>query len=391
MNERPFLIRAESVVTPDGVIRDGAVYVEAGRISEVDSAARLGKRPGGVLEGAVLMPGFIDLHWHGFGGHGLQSGADEAREAVRLVARSGVTTCYAGLGAGPSIEAIGHAVAGAAEVVGTDTGGARLGGVFMEGPFISVEKKGAWNAANLRLPDVNELRELVAVSQGRIRRVNVAPELPGALAFIRAAREAGIAVSLGHSNATYEQSLAGVEAGATITNHTYNAMSPLEHRAPGLVGATLTSDALLGELILDGVHVHPAAARALLRAKGTAGVALITDGSAITGMADGEYEFNGRAVVVKDQSCRLPNGTLAGSVSPFDRDLRNARAWLGAGLVELAALSSGNAARVMGIDGRTGAITTGMDADLVLLDSDLAVLATMVGGRLVYQREEARV
>lgn len=386
MNEQPLLIRAERLVTPDGVIEQGAVRVEGGRIAAVDRAERL-PEGGETLDGAILLPGFVDLHWHGFGGHGLQSGPDEVREAVRQVARTGVTTCYAGLGAGPSIEAIARTVAGAAAVVGTDTGGARLAGVFMEGPFISVEKKGAWNPANLRTPDVAEMRELVAASEDRIRRFNVAPELTSGLDFIRAARDAGIAISLGHSNATYDQSLAGVQAGATITNHTYNAMSMLEHRAPGLVGATLTNDALLAELILDGVHVHPAAALALYRAKGVSGVALITDGSAMTGMPEGTYEFNSRTVIVKDNTCTLPNGTIAGSVSTLDQDLRNARQWLGAGLPELAALSSGNAAKAMGIDSHTGAIASGKDADLVLMDEDLHVIATIVGGRVVYRRE----
>jgi N-acetylglucosamine-6-phosphate deacetylase len=255
----------------------------------------------------------------------------------------------------------------------------------MEGPFISVEKKGAWNPANLRTPDVADLRELVAASENRIRRVNVAPELPGALDFIRAAREIGIAVSLGHSNATYEQALAGIEAGATITNHTYNAMSGLEHRAPGLAGATLTCDALLAELILDGVHVHPGAARALYRARGAAGVALITDGSQMTGMPDGTYDHGGRTLIVQDSACRLPNGTIAGSVSTFDRDLRNAAGMLGANLMDLAVLSSGNAARAMGIDGHAGSITVGKNADLVLLDRDLNVQATVVGGRAVHR------
>ncbi|MGH2598582.1 MAG: N-acetylglucosamine-6-phosphate deacetylase [Dehalococcoidia bacterium] len=389
MIDPPLTIRASTVVTPMGVIEQGAVRVEGGRISAVDHIARL-PMDGEVLAGALLLPGFIDLHMHGYGGHGFQRGPEETREAVRLVARTGVTTCYAGLGAGPSIEAIARTVAGAAEVVGTETGGARLAGVFMEGPFISVEKKGAWNAAHLRAPNVRELHELIAASQDRIRRVNVAPELPGAPAFICAAREAGIAVSIGHSNATCEQALAGVASGATITNHTYNAMSMLEHRAPGLVGATLTTDALLGELILDGVHVHPAAALALLRAKGSAGVVLITDGSAMTGMPDGTYEFNSRTVIVQDGSCRLPNGTLAGSVSAFDQDVRNAHTWLGVGPAELAAISSGNAARAMGIDDHTGAIAPGMDADLVLLDDDLHVIATVVGGRMVYRREEER-
>lgn len=386
MTDRPLIIRAANVVTPNRVIADGAVRIERGRIGAVDRAARL-PSDGETLNGAVLMPGFIDLHMHGYGGHGFQNGPREAREAVRQVARTGLTTCYAGLGAGPSIGAIAQTVAGVAEVVDTETGGARLAGVFMEGPFISVEKKGAWNPANLRTPDLQEMRELIAASENRIRRFNVAPELAGALDFIRAARDAGIVVSLGHSNATYEESIEGADAGAAITNHTFNAMSQLEQRAPGLVGATMTSEGLLAELILDGVHVHAASALSLWRAKGRHGVALITDGSAMTGLAEGTYEFNGRTVIVDGDSCRLPNGTLAGSVSPFDRDLRNAAALFGGDLLDLAAISSGNAARVTGIDRRTGAIVPGMDADLVLLDEGLRVLATIVGGAVVYRRE----
>lgn len=377
-------IQAAQVVAPDGIIEGGAVRVDNGRIATVgpsDSVAAAGS----VLDGAILFPGFIDLHMHGYGGHGFLRGPDEARQAAWAVARTGVTTCYAGMGAGATFDAIAETVAGVAAVVGTETGGARLAGIFMEGPYIAAEKRGAWIAAGLRLPDLSELHRLVAASHGTIRRVNVAPELPGALAFIRAAREQGIAVSIGHSNATYEQALAAVEAGAAIANHTYNAMSALEHRSPGMVGAALACDGLLAELILDGVHVHPAAARVLLRAKGPEGVALITDGSALTGLPDGTYEFNGRTVAVRDASCRLPDGTLAGSVSSFDQDLRNAAAWLGLGLMELAALSSGNAARAMGVDGRMGAIAEGKDADLVLLDEEMRVLATVVGGRVVHR------
>jgi N-acetylglucosamine-6-phosphate deacetylase len=195
----------------------------------------------------------------------------------------------------------------------------------------------------------------------------------------------GIAVSLGHTTCTYEQALAAVEAGATITTHTFNAMSPLDHRAPGLVGATLTCDALLAELILDGVHVHPAAARALYRARGPEGIALITDSTPPTGMPDGDYSFLGRRVTVADGACRLPDGTLAGSVAAFDQVLRNAVATLGADLRALAEMSSGNAARTMGLPG-TGAIIPGYAADLVLLDADLTILATVVRGRVVYRR-----
>jgi N-acetylglucosamine-6-phosphate deacetylase len=393
------LIRAAKVVTSDGVLEDAAVRVEGGRIIAVDPAHLLisdhGPPSANVLSCAVLMPGFIDMHVHGFAGLALGGGAEAAREASRLVARTGVTTWYAGLGHGVSFEEIAASVEAAAAVVDAPTGGpstssgrgARLAGIFMEGPYISVEKRGAWSVANLRPPSVDELRRLIDISGGRIRRVNVAPELPGALDFIRAARGYGLAVSIGHSNATYDEAMAAVEAGATITNHTFNAMSGLEQRRPGLVGATMTTDALLAELILDGVHVHPAAARALFRAKGASGIALITDGSQMTGMPDGAYERGGRTLLVEGGACRLPDGTLAGSVSTFDQDLRNARDWLSADLAELAALSSGNAARAMGLDGETGVIAPGLTANLVLLDAGLTVLATVVLGEPVYIRE----
>lgn len=380
------LLRASRIVAPDGVVANGAVRVRDGRIAEIGSA--LASAPGeAAIEGAWLLPGFIDLHWHGAGGFGLGK-TEDARRALRWAAASGVTTCYAGMGHGTSLASIAASVAGAAGAVGAG-GGARLAGVFMEGPFISVEKRGAWSPANLRAPDPAELRVLIDAAGGRLRRVNVAPELPGALDFIRAARELGIAVSIGHSNATFEEAMAGVEAGATIVNHTFNAMSGLGHRAPGLAGAALTCDALLAELILDGEHVHPAAARALYRARGPRGVALITDGSQFTGLPDGTYSHAGRTVIVRDGAAKLPDGTLAGSVSPFDRDLRNARAWLTDDPLALAALSSGNAARAMGLDGETGAIARGLRADLTLLDGDWAVLATVVGGEVVYRRGDA--
>jgi N-acetylglucosamine-6-phosphate deacetylase len=384
MNDGTLSLRAENVVLPDRVLGGGRVTVRDGRIAAIDADAGATA----TLDGAWLLPGFIDLHWHGYGGFGLAA-ADDVREAVRRVAASGVTTCYAGLGAGGSLEEIAASVAQAAAVVETDTGGARLAGVFMEGPFISVAKKGAWNPKNLRLPRAQELQTLIDAAGGRIRRVNVAPELEGALDFIRAARVANIIVSLGHSDATYEQALAGIAAGATIANHTYNAMSGLGHRAPGMVGAVLNSDALLAELILDGAHVDPAAAQILYRARGPRGVALITDGSVVTGLAEGTYERGGRTLTISGAAAHLPDGTLAGSVSPLDRDLRNARAWLTQEPLALAALSSGNAARAMGIDGDTGAITPGLRADLVLLDGDWQVLATIVGGKVVYRREDA--
>jgi N-acetylglucosamine-6-phosphate deacetylase len=383
----PVVILARHAATSNGVVEDAAVLIDGGRIVAVDAVTRLAVPAAAeVLRCDVLLPGFIDMHVHGAGGHSFGEGAQAARAIAHSMAGAGVTTCYAGLGAGPTLEAIALTVSGAAEAALQDSGGARIAGVFLEGPFISPARKGAWNAAHLRTPVVSELRELIAASEGRIRRVNVAPELPGALEFIRAASDHGLAVSLGHSNATWADALAGVEAGASITNHTFNAMSPLDHRAPGLVGATLTCDALLAELILDHVHVHPAAAAALVRSRGSGGVALITDGSMMSAMPDGTYDAGARTVIVRDGSVRLPDGTLAGSVATFDQGVRHAALLPGVDLSGLAKMAATNAAKAMGIDGEVGAIAPGLFGDLALLDDQLFVNATIVRGVTVYRR-----
>jgi N-acetylglucosamine-6-phosphate deacetylase len=243
-------------------------------------------------------------------------------------------------------------------------------------------------AGRLRPPNLGELDELIAAGQGRLRRVNVAPELPDALAFIRHARDRGLTVSIGHSDCSYEQALAAIDAGATVINHTFNAMSGLGHRAPGLVGAALTHEGVIAELILDGAHVHPAAALALYRARGAEGVALITDAIDVAGLPDGVYPRGGRLHTVRDGECRLPDGVLAGSVSTFDRDVRNAQAWLTDDLAALAHLCATTPARAMGIAAHTGALTEGLSADLALLDEDFTVTATIVRGCVVYRRED---
>jgi N-acetylglucosamine-6-phosphate deacetylase len=251
-------------------------------------------------------------------------------------------------------------------------------------------RRGAWHEPHLRLPDTGELSRLIEAGGGTLRRINIAPELPGAMGMIRAAVRAGLVVSIGHSDATQDVARAAAGAGATIVNHTFNAMSGLHHRAPGLVGEAMTNDGLLAELILDGVHVHPAAAQALYRARGPHGIALITDGVAWAGLPDGAYERSGRPVIVADGVARLADGTIAGSISPFDRSVLRAREWLTGDLEELAALTSGNAARVMGIADRVGTIAPGFDADLVLLDEAFHVIATVVKGEVVYRRDGVR-
>lgn len=383
----PLVIAARTVVASEGLVDDGIVVVEGERITAVGPRAVIYAPPDATtLECDILMPGFIDMHTHGAAGLSFGDGADASREIARVMACNGVTTVYAGLGHGATLPAVAATVAATAEAVG-DTGGARLAGIFLEGPFISPAKKGAWTASHLRTPDIGELHELITASAGTLRRINVAPELPGAIEFILAARDLGVVVSIGHSNATYDEAVSGITAGATIANHTYNAMSPLDHRAPGMVGAVLSRSELLAELIFDGIHVHRAAALALYRARGAHGVALITDSVLMAGQPDGVYDTGHRTLTVRDGSCRLPDGTLAGSVATFDACVRNAASTFDCGLEGIALMAATNAANALGIGHETGSIAPGKLADLVLLNKALEPQATIVRGSNVFERQ----
>lgn len=385
-------IRARRAVAAARVIHDAVILVEGERIAAIGEAASTPVPPATPqLTVPIAMPGFIDMHTHGAFGHSFDESAAAATEVARRLAPTGVTTCYAGLGAAPTFEKLCDKVA-ALSAARPDSGGARLAGLFLEAPYINPAKHGAWPVSHLRRPDLDELQMLIAAASGTLRRINVAPELPGALPLIHAARDAGLAVSLGHSDAAYDEACAGVEAGATIINHTYNAMSPLAHRAPGMVGFALADWRPVAELILDGVHVHPAAALALFRARGPQGIALVTDNVPVAGLPDGVYPAGRRELHVRDGACRLADGTLAGSTIPFDQSLRNAAQFfaLEDDLPALALLSAANAARAMGIDDETGTLAPGYFADLALLDDALHPVATVVRGNLAFQAGELR-
>jgi N-acetylglucosamine-6-phosphate deacetylase len=217
--------------------------------------------------------------------------------------------------------------------------------------------------------------------------MTLAPERTGALERIRHLRERGVLVSLGHTDATLEEFVAGVDAGAEMATHLFNAMSPFAHRAPGAIGAALTDDRVTVGLIADGIHAHPASLRLAVRAKGIERVALVSDMMAAAGMPPGPYPLGGQQVMVDGESARLADGTLAGSVLTLDRAVRNAVRWVGVTAAEALAMATAVPARLLGLTDR-GRIVTGGIADLVLLDADLRVVTTLVAGQVAYQRKQ---
>ncbi len=345
----------------------------------------------------ILLPGFIDVHIHGSGGADVMDATPESLETIsRFLVQHGVSGFYA-----TTVTASHAATLAAVENVARFVGlaqsgnveeqqpGARILGVHLEGPYISPEFPGAQNPAFIRPPSVEEFEELLAA--GPVRMITLAPETPGADALVEAALAAGVRVVLGHTAATFDQASAAIDAGVSQATHTYNAMTGLHHRQPGAVGATLSDDRIYAQLIADGIHVHPAAMRILVRCKGPTRTLLISDAIRAAGMPPGRYEMGRLPVIVKDGACRLEDGTLAGSVLTLDVALRNIMAAAGWSLVQAWPLTSLSPAQAMGIDGEVGRIRSGARADLTLLDAEAQVVATVVGGKLAFLRDSWRL
>ncbi|MEU6407577.1 N-acetylglucosamine-6-phosphate deacetylase [Microbispora sp. NPDC046933] len=369
------------VVTPDGV-HDGWLTIEDGRITHIGRGQAPGDGLG--LGGRTVVPGFVDIHSHGGAGGSFPDGDPETAAAVAAFHLSrGSTTLMASL-----VTAAPDTLARAAATLADLCEQGLIAGIHFEGPYIARSRCGAHEPTLLREPDVAEFRALVKAGRGHVRMLTIAPELPNALDVIRDAAAEGVVAALGHSDATYEQTIAGIDAGATVATHLYNAMPPLGHRAPGPIAALVQDERVTVELINDGVHVHPAMLRLAMHAAGAGRTALITDAMAAAGMGDGRYPLGPMTVDVVDGVARLASdtpggGSIAGSTLTMDVAFRRTVREVGRSLVDAALMASLTPARVLGLDGEVGSITVGKYADLVVLDDDLRVGGVMKRGAWV--------
>jgi N-acetylglucosamine-6-phosphate deacetylase len=372
------LIRAGTIVLDGRICRPGWLAVSGRRISDCGSGTP--PRPPDVdFPDAVVVPGFVDMHVHGGGGAWYTDGhSDEIAAASAFHRRHGTTTTLASLvTASPE-----HLLAAVRELADATRAGV-IAGIHLEGPWLSRNRCGAHDSAQLRDPDIAEIDALLAAADGAIRMVTLAPELPGSAAAIRRFVDAGTVVALGHTDATYEQTSEAIATGATVGTHLFNAMRPLHHREPGPALALLQDPRVSLELIADGVHVHPALVRAVIEAAGPDRVALVTDAIAAAGCADGSFRLGANEVDVVSGVARVHGtSTLAGSTATMDRLFR-AVAGLpsdpDAGLVAAVTMTSATPARVLGLD-LVGSLRKGLDANLVVFNQDLQVTAVMVDG-----------
>jgi N-acetylglucosamine-6-phosphate deacetylase len=377
---------SSQLFTPQQAIENAALVIEDGIITAVGQRDRI-DLPASThvidFGDAVLAPGLIDIHIHGGAGHDVMAGIDESLAAVeRLMLKHGVTSYCPTTVTAPidatlrSLDMLGKAVTNAAHEDGTR---ARPLGVHLEGPFLSHAKRGVHPPALLQPASRELFVRMWQVAAGHVSVLTIAPEIEGALDLIAEAARRGISVSLGHSDAELPQARAGIEAGARHATHTFNAMRPLDHRDPGLLGAVLTDDALTADIIADGIHVDPAVVDLFVRAKGLDRAVLITDAISATGMPDGTYMLGEFEVHVRDGRCES-GGRLAGSVLTLDRAVRNTMSFARIALQDAIRMATLNPARVLGIEQRKGTLSVGADADIAVFTPAGEVVRTIVAG-----------
>jgi N-acetylglucosamine-6-phosphate deacetylase len=387
-----YVLSARRVATPDEIVQDGFVVVEGGSVREVGRGLPAAGAATVDLGDMLIAPGFIDVHVHGGGGAQVNCATREevgtsVRQMARFHAQHG-TTALVATTVSDSPEALRAAVEGVAAVTrlsATAAGhGACVLGSNLEGPWIARSRAGAQYPGALRPPSIAEFDELVDRAEGTLRIVTLAPELEGAMDLIAAARSAGVVASIGHTDADHATAKAAFDAGARLATHLFNAMAPIHHRRPGPVAAALADERVSLEIIADGVHIHPALI-SLVATVAPERLVLMTDAIGATGTVPGRHRLgplevqvaNGRAVLVGHEE------TVAGSVLTMDRALWLAVEVAGVPLLVALQATSLHPARVLG-EQRKGRLAAGADADMVVLDSDLALVATIVGGRVVH-------
>ena len=379
---------ARRLLTPNGVVEPALMVVDEGRIREIgargDRQLPTGAAHCNLGEGTVI-PGYVDLHIHGNGGFDVMDERAEALPAIeRMLARHGVTSYFPTTVTAPmegtlrALERLADAMEARQQRSGDRAGRAAPLGIHLEGPFISHARRGVHPLEDLLPPKVETFERFWEAARGHIRMMTLAPELEGAIELIGAAAARGVCVSLGHSDANFAATERAIDAGARHATHIFNAIRPLDHRDPGILGSVLTDSRVTADIIADGIHLDPAIVKLVAQLKGPELTVLITDATAATGVPDGRYRLGSIEVDVHGGECTF-EGKLAGSVLTMDRAVRNLVQFAGWTLFEAVGAASANPARVVR-RAEKGVLRAGADADFLVLNERGEVLRTFVGG-----------
>ena len=380
------LIENSRVWQEDGFVAGETLVLRDGVVAGLSPPAELARQPGDIAidgAGAYALPGFIDLHLHGSVGCDVMDGSVASLERLRdFLVRGGVTSFLATTMT-DSAERIEAALAAMSSFAAGP--GRPFLGAHIEGPYLNQEYRGSQPARHLREPAPAEY--MPWLETGLVKLITLAPEIAGGADLTRAALHSGATVSIGHSGADYAAATRYFAAGARQLTHTFNGMPGIHHRQPGLLVAALENEAVIFQIILDGVHVHPAVVRLLLRLAGRERVAVITDAMLATGLGDGDYALGDVAVRVRDGQARTPEGGLAGSTLTMAQALRNMRRFCDLSLAQAIPMLTRVPARSIGMYPQKGSLQAGSDADVILWEEALGVRATFIQGELVYQAE----
>ena len=374
------------LVTPHVKKNGVTVVIENEKIIEITSAPLRGENGSKLIDatGLLLCPGLIDIHFHGaLGKDTMDANLQSLQLLSSYCAEHGVTAFYPTTWAAAP-EDILLAINNVKENQ-SHVSGARVLGVHIEGPYISLKYRGAQLQSMIRNPQAEEFQKWF--DSRVVKLITCAPEIPGGMEFIEEAVRKGIRISVGHSGATYDQVIEAADHGATQATHLFNGMQGLHHREPGTVGGALADERIYPQVISDGVHLHPGIVKIIVNAKSVDKVILITDSIRGAGLPDGDYENKGQKFSVRAGIARTPEGGLSGSTLTMDAALKNAMKFTGKPLEEVLSMATSVPAQAMGISVNKGNVVVGGDADLVLLNQELYVEKTLVGGNIVYERK----
>ncbi len=379
------LIKNVKLITPYEVLNGYAVVIKNGKIVDILPEASVDLSSFDEVidgEGNFLAPGFVDIHNHGNSGYDVMDSTEEALDNIgKFHLKNGVTS-YLGTVITSSYEDIIKAISNVVDYKNKENL-SQIIGIHLEGPFFSVEKKGAQPEIYIKRPDMEATKKIVEASKGMLKMVSVAPEIDGALEVISYLKENNVSVTMAHTSATYEEARRGVDFGISIATHIYNGMRSFSHREPGVIGLSLVDDRVYCEMIYDRIHLHDGAVKIALRMKGLDRIILISDAMRAAGLEDGDYELGGQKVIVKNGAARLENGSLAGSTLNLRDAVHNLIKYLDIPIHEAVRMASLTPAKAINIDKNKGSIEIGKDADLILIDKDVKILGTIVAGKVV--------
>lgn len=367
------------------------ILIENGRISKIQKEINL--RGCEVLDacGCYVVPGFIDIHTHGAKGLDVMTPNFETLESLSLFYASKGVTSFLPTVLTASLEEINDALENIKNAIEKGTKGSKIIGINMEGPFINYRNKGAQPGEHIITPTVELIEGFIKRSGNNIRLMTIAPEVSGAMEVVEYFKGKGITFAAGHSSLDYSSAINAFNAGFNHITHLFNAMTGIHHREPGLAGAALDSENVTVEIIADGIHVDPAVVRMAIKCKTPHKVVLITDSTVGAGIEEGVLSFGGQKIIVKNGSAVLENGVLAGSTLTMADGVKNMVEKFNVSLEDAVIMASENPARVINVESRKGSLSYGKDADIVILDSDIRVLATIVEGNIAHKKSTYKI